>query len=200
MVMSADDERNAVKFECDQDLPYESLEIENKIFLLQLLDIEGGPQANNRKTRLLAKFTAAYPSRFGVRHSERYYRTKWLLDRWKRDKNFPETKKALLASALSPSCEPSCIRPYSQPSSLFNIQDQKPAAKTKPQPKGKKEAPAPTKKSPPAPPATTSTAVQSPPPLKKKASVTMTTFGSPLRMIKGSGTKKGKPSLLRLLY
>ena len=110
MVLSVDDER--VKFECDQDLPYESLEIENKIFLLQLLDLEGGPQANNRKTRLLAKFSAAYPSGFGVRHSERYRQTKWLLDQRKRDKNFPETKKTILSTALIPSCEP-CIHPYS---------------------------------------------------------------------------------------
>lgn len=99
------------EFECDEGLPEESLELENKTFLLQLLDLEGGPQANNRKTRPLAKFTSAHPCRFGTKRSERHCWTKWLLDRWKRDKNFAETKKVILSSAVKPSPQPSFCSP-----------------------------------------------------------------------------------------
>ena len=175
------------EYDCDFDLPDESIELENKIFLLQLLDLEGGPQANNRKTRLLVKFTDEYPDRFGVPNSQRYKRTKWLLDRWKRDKHFAETKKALLSSALKPCTKPSCS---------FLLQEEKKSA-TAPA-TSNTSAPTTTSETKAAPTRKQTTAqdnnINSPPRVKKEASTktTMKTFGSPLRMVNGSGTKKGK--------
>jgi len=144
-------------YECDALLPYSGLELENKIFLMQLLDIDGGPLANNRKTRLLSKYSKLYPDRFGVSGSERYKRTKWLLDRWKRDKDFSGTKSKTLALALNPDpvSKMSCyFSPQEEPSSKPTA---KPRAKTKQEPKS---PPAITRKMPPK-------------------------FGSPFRLVRG---------------
>jgi hypothetical protein len=174
--MSNDDD--IPQFSCDIDLPDKSLEIENKIFLLQLLDIEGGPQANNQKNRLLAKFTSEHPDRFGVRHSDRYYRTKWLLDRWKRDKNFETTKKEIYAAALKPSS--------SHTSCSFALQEQEappgrnPTAVATPPRKKKTKTTQ-----------STEAAIYSPPPIKKEATVKMAPkFGSPLRIMQSSGSNE----------
>lgn len=166
-------------FPCDSNLPLEGIELHNKIFLLQLLDIDGGPSANNKKTRLLSKYSRKYPDRFGVPKSIRYARTKWLLDRWKRNgmESFQQTKASIFALSVDP---PPCTQSCS-----FPLQEEVPSA-PKPEPsktRRRLEKPKPTKLEP-----------KSPPIIKKttRSSATMVKFGSPLRFVRGLTENKGE--------
>ncbi len=143
--------------ECDVSLPPSGIELENKVFLVQLLDIDGGPAANNRKTRLLSKYSKLYPDRFGVKGSERYKRSKWLLDRWKRN-DFTEIKASILSLALNPN-------PVSKLSCYFSPQEE-PSSKSAAKPKAKPK---------PAP--------KSPPTITRKMAPK---FGSPFRLVRGN--------------
>ena len=175
-------------FECDVTLPDEGIEIFNKAFLLQLLDIDGGPAANNRKTRLLSKYSKLYPDRFGVPKSERYVRTKWLMDRWKRDKSFHATRASIMADASRLSRYENA--PDMPLSSSFLQQETSPVATTKKQPASKKKP-------------STRGNPESPPVIKKKSNKalkTMFDFSSPVRFVKGFGKKKGKTSLACLQW
>jgi hypothetical protein len=186
--MKFDDE-----FECDEDLPETGgLELANKVFLVRLLDLEeGGPKANDKKKRLLVKFSMEYPDRFGVKHSKRYKITGYLLDRWKRCKNFEEVKRKILllaACADTKSVYSNAVAQDTKPIEEKVKQEPKQAAKKQP-------SRAATTRPPP------SFDPDSPPPLRKVTIAPMASKkqfapGSPLRFFGNSAhPKKGIVSL-----
>lgn len=170
------------KFVCDINLPDEGIELDNKILLLSLLDAHGGPTANNRKTRLLQKFSTLHPSKFGVSGSKRHNRAKWPLDRWKRDEQFEETRAAIRKLALEVAdFEHSCDQVLSHSSISFAMQEQGNSADyIKPEATTTTSAPA---------------TISSPPAVKKKTTTKdnmASKLSSPLRMKSSKGKKKGK--------
>ena len=160
-------------FECDQTLPDEGLELEVKLFLLHRLDLEGGPnKASTYKTRFVHRLCNEHPAMLGCPKSTRRKRVKWLVDRWKRDKDFESTRKTLMIASSS-----HLLQPSSSTASPVPPPEIKRAAATN-FPSIKKEVP--------------STATMS---TKKDDSM----IGSPVRMLRGSGKKKGKTCLWSFL-
>ena len=95
-------------FECDLNLPEEGgLELETKLFLLSKLDLKGGPQkASTYQSRYLSGLCLKHPHILGSSGSKRRQRTKWLVDRWKRDTAFDETRAHLMMLADSSVLQP----------------------------------------------------------------------------------------------
>lgn len=84
-------------FECDWNLPVEGIELEAKLFLLNKLDMKGGPtRASTYKNRYLSRICRENPLILGCIGSQRRVRTKWLVDRWKRDTKFDEETRSNL--------------------------------------------------------------------------------------------------------
>ena len=156
------------KFECDRHLPPEGIELENKVLLLSLLDKCGGLEASNYKTRTLMKLCDDHPMELGLRSSKRRQRVTYLVDRWKRGKDFGLTRRNLLAD-------------YS------NLQEGTPAAKTQAIKETPVKSETPVKATP----------KPKPSPAVAKQENTMTksgvkNLGSPLRLFQTSaGVKKG---------
>lgn len=94
-------------FECDANLPAEGLELEVKLFLLQKLDLKGGPsRASTYTNRYLSRLCNEYPLILGSTQSRRRRRVTWLADRWKRDKDFDDTRTNLMLLAESSVLQP----------------------------------------------------------------------------------------------
>lgn len=94
-------------FECDLNLPEVGLELEVKLFLLSQLDMKGGPtKASTYKCRYLSQLCKQHPLILGSTGSLRRKRVKWLVDRWKRDPDFDETRSNLMRLANSSTRQP----------------------------------------------------------------------------------------------
>ena len=115
-------------FECDLNLPAEGgLELEAKLFLLSKLDLKGGPtKASTYKCRYLSQICRENPLILGSIGSLRRNRTRWLVDRWKRDTDFDTTRSNLML--LANSCD---LQPL--PSSQAPTKSKPAAAKKEPQ-------------------------------------------------------------------
>ena len=165
----------AEEFECDETLPDESIELENKLLLLELLDkAGGGPQASGYKSRTLLKLCDEYPMELGYPKSKRRRRVKYLVDRWKRSgNNFAKTRANLLLAA---SKETSC--PDGSCKKKATSSKKEPSIKSPPTIKREKKR---------STRATTATT-------RKMPSTTSTNnLSSPLRLFKGAtAVKKGK--------
>lgn len=89
-------------YECDKNLPGKGLDLEAKMFLLNHLTMKGGTGASNYQSRFLHKLCNEHPDLLGCQHSLRRKRVKWLVDRWKRDKDFDNTRAQLMIAAAAP--------------------------------------------------------------------------------------------------
>lgn len=155
-----------VSYDCDRNLPKEGLELDVKLFLLGRFDSQkGGTKVSNYKSRFLHHLCNEFPAQLGCKGSHRRKRVKWLVDRWKRDKDFDATRMQLMllsSSAISSlPLQPSLVPP----------------------PDIKRTTPVKTEEAPTPTIFTMST-------VKREADI-----GSPLRMLRGTGKKKGRRRL-----
>ena len=175
-----------------------------KILLLDLIDSVNGPRAVTRQSRLLQQWCEDHPMELGVRGSIRRKRVKWLVDRWKRDPNFAQTKKTLRSSNKNRTNVASSEQ--EPPTKKNRVAKQTCSNRNQCQPNNNAASTSAA--------ATTTTAatttksesaeLTSPPAIRKKATTktNMTSFGSPLRLFTNGATsteKKSKSHLHQLI-
>ena len=184
-------------FDCDCNLPSEGLDLETKKLLIDLLDSVNGPNAITRQSRLLQKWCSRHPQQLGVKGSLRHKRVRYLVAHWKQGTNYADANQWILdtvngsnnaASASNSTTwqEPPVKKAKSPSSKKACLEPNQCSLSSCPTSSTKKESELPT--------------VNSPPALKKKATVKTTktmppatnanTMGSPLRLFGGAQSKK----------
>lgn len=159
------------KYFCDINLPHDGLELSVKLLLLDLIDGVKGTKAITRKSRLVQEWCLDYPDELGVPGSERRKRTKYIMDRWKRDPKFDTTKRMIRQQA------------HLTNSTTAHCEQEPPTKRSKPERSNKGSS----KTAPPR----NEELLNSPLVLKKQQPHTiMTSFGSPLRLFKEPKDRK----------
>ena len=109
-------------FECDVNLPLKGVPLETKLYLLDLVHNEGGPQVSGYKTRWIHHMCNENPEMLGCTVSEKRKRVKMLMDRWKRSKNWPALRKSIIQlgedSLVKTKCSETLIPPLTESSSM----------------------------------------------------------------------------------
>ena len=178
------------EFECDIDLPGVGIELEAKHLLVQLIESVNGLKAVTRQSRLLMKWCEDNPELLGVPGSERRKRVKWLVDRWKKsNSNYAATKRNITDAFAKQS---SSSDMFSQEETTTKTSKAKVCKDTKKCNLMSKVA---TTKA-------ASDELKTPPRVKKEATIKtkMASFGSPLHLFGGNGSKKGKQHRSRLWF
>eukprot|EP00797_Seminavis_robusta_P017604 Sro262_g102080.2 (291) ;mRNA; f:70007-71167 len=159
------------------------------MMLLTLIEKHGGPKACTRQTRLIHKLAGEYPELFGVTGSIRRSRTKYLVDRWKRDHDFGTTRSNLVAcfeneNRGSLQCPLEETEVEDNVATEETIEEKKPKAKLKPKPDK-------------VPSATTRSSTNRPTKRQPKAQPDKpmsSNLASPLKLLRAAGTQKGPSS------